>query len=101
MAQIDGLRDIHGRWMQNYQLYPILEDKGLFAKGQLNPDGGAVGINGVYVRVLSLEEANKDAFTRRVRFAHRVLARCDCDRMIPFGKLGQHRKSCDANLYAD
>jgi hypothetical protein len=36
-----------------------------------------------------------------VRFAHRVLARCDCDRLIPFGKLGQHRKSCDANLYAD
>lgn len=101
MARIDGLKGSRGHFMQAWELYPLLKDRGLMkVESVLTDEGGSCGINGVRILVLSKLEAAISSGMRKKRFTHRVLAECDCGRLVPFGKLGQHRKSCDANLFA-
>ena len=100
MARIDGLKNSWGRFMHNHELYPLLKDRGLMkVESVLSDEGGSCGINGVRVLILSKLEAAISSGMRKKQFTHRVLAECDCGRLIPFGKLGQHRKSCKANLF--
>jgi hypothetical protein len=101
MARIDGVK-VNQRWPQARDMYKILEDRGhMQAVSRIAPHGGAFGLHGVYVRVRSAENARDMARLEGKRFVHRVLVRCDCEQEIPFGKLGQHRKACSANVYAD
>jgi len=101
MARIDGLRVDGGhRFMQNREMYAALKDRGMMqAVSKLVNSGGSVGINGVYVTVISREQAVQEARRLRRNFVQRVYAECDCGRAIPFGKLGQHRKACTANVF--
>jgi hypothetical protein len=103
MARIDGLRrDGRGSFMQAWQLYPLLRDRGFMAcESRLRDEGGSCGVNGVRIVLRSKAEAQELARAGRQPFVHRVLAECDCGRLVPFGKLGQHRKACRANLFAD
>lgn len=105
MARIDGLRrsDNPRYFMFGYDLYPLLEDRGLFRKGKVDPLGGSCGINGVRIVVVPKGPVETYRYNGRpVKSSkHRVFAECDCGRLIPFGRLGQHRKSCTANAYAD
>jgi hypothetical protein len=100
MARIDGLRRSHdgdiSRWfMQAWTLYPLLQARGLMKSASvLSDEGGRTEINGVPITILSKGEARHRAIHSKNRFVHRVLARCDCNKDIPFGKLGQHRKAC-------
>lgn len=101
MARIDGLRREGSRYfMQAWQLYPLLKERGLMAcKSRLRDEGGETWINGVHIAVQPVAIARESARLRRKRFGHRVFASCDCGRMIPFGRLGQHRKSCNVNVF--
>jgi len=100
MARIDGLRHEGRHFMQAWRLYPLLQARGLMASNsRLTDEGGSCGINGVQILVLDKESARIDAKARGKRFAHRVFAVCDCGRNVPFGKLGQHRKVCKANVF--
>jgi hypothetical protein len=102
MARIDGLRNEErfSHFMQAWDLYPLLKARGFMrVESRLTDEGGQCGINGVRIVILSKEEARADAQRRGVNFAHRVLAECDCGRLVPFGKLGQHRKACSANVF--
>jgi hypothetical protein len=99
MARIDGLKDEFGRFMQAWTLYPLLKEAGLMqAESRLSPEGGECEVNGVSILVIPEDVARASARYLKRNFVHRVLARCDCGRDIPFGKLGQHRKSCRASV---
>lgn len=103
MAKIDGLRrDGRREFMQAREMYEHLRDRGFMAcESRLKDEGGRCGINGVLITIVSKAAARADATARRKQFAHRVLARCDCGKDVPFGKLGQHRKSCNVNVWRD
>lgn len=100
MARIDGLKFDYNRepsnhFVQAWHLYPILKERGLMkAVSVLADEGGVTEINGVNILILSKKQAQEEAARRKQPFIHRVYARCDCGRDIPFGKLGQHRKAC-------
>lgn len=98
MARIDGLRD-RGHFMQARTMYDHLNRAGLMsAVSRLADAGGKCFVNGVPIFVMSLDVAREAAREVRQPFVHRVFARCDCDRFIPFGKLGQHRKACTTSI---
>lgn len=96
MARIDNLRRLstYGSFPQAYQLYPVLAQHGMWLKGKLSNHGGDVTIEGVHVHIMDRQQALQETRERGRSFVQRVYAECDCGRMIPFGRLHQHRKSC-------
>lgn len=101
MARIDGLR-IDGRrqFMDAADFLTKLGDRGfLKAAGKYVDHGGAIGVNGVRVVLLSREQAAHD-YPGHNR-PHRLRAECDCGRLVPVGRLAQHRAACKADLFAD
>lgn len=102
MARIDGLKDEFGRFMQRFQMERYLTDAGFMHASKLLPKSGAFGLHGVLIKVAPPPPAEYYARDgRKIKSSkHRVFATCDCGRDVPFGRLGQHRKACRANVFA-
>lgn len=99
MARIDGLKDERGLFMHGWKLYPYLERAGLMKNEKLLPEGGALTVNGVRLVVSKPPVALYYQGHKVKSSRHRVFAQCDCDKWIPFGRLGQHRKACRADVF--
>jgi hypothetical protein len=86
------LRNERGWFLQNHELYPLL---GIQAGGKLPREGfDPKEVQGV---LFKCEPARAPRYTdrgRRVKVSkHRLLYLCrECERWIPFGRAGQHRK---------
>jgi hypothetical protein len=81
---MQGLKNKNGWWMQHHELYPLL---GLTPGSHLPDQGFTTTVNGVYVVVKDKHTGNGVKSSK-----HRVYVQCSCDRMIPFGRIGQHIK---------
>jgi hypothetical protein len=85
------LKNDYGRFMQSYELLPLL---GISRGGHLPPEGfDPVEVQGI---IFKCEPSMAPRYRngRRVKSSkHRVFYLCkDCTRWIPFGRAGQHRK---------
>lgn len=69
-----------GRFMQHFQLYPLL---GIKSGDHLPREGFSKEIGGVAITVLPAAGKGR-------RSSHRVMVHCTCGRKIPFGRMGQH-----------
>jgi len=80
-GKLNGLKNKNGWWMQHHEIYPLL---GLRVGQHLPPDGFDRVVNGLR---FICEPASETP-----RRPHRLFVQCTCDRLIPFGRIGQHIK---------
>lgn len=86
------LKNKYGWFLQSYELMPLLG----FKPGAHLPDGGfnPRDVQGVMIKCEPAKAPRYNSSGRRVRVGkHRLKYLCvDCDKWIPTGRAGQHRK---------
>jgi len=80
------------RYPNNSDIYRLLELEGLMeSKTRIGDLGRSFRCGSVLLHVFSKDAAIAKAKREGKRFVHRVYVDCDCDKLVPYGRLHQHR----------